>query len=106
VTGNGARGTNAVIIDWSTTGIAPNVRVGRWILDVSPQSTIIDAAGNTITANGAIPGYFYRVVNYSDIPGTQTTLLELETNLKIDSKVVVLMDDVEDVYDKVLGWQP
>jgi prepilin-type N-terminal cleavage/methylation domain-containing protein len=90
----GTAGTNAVTIDWSATGVAPNVRVGRWILDVTPNST-----------NGAIPGYFYRVVNYADLGG-QKTLLELETNLKSNVQAAVVMEDVEDVYEKVLGWQP
>src|SRR5262249_39928076 len=71
----GTAGTNAVTIDWSATRVAPNVRVGRWILDVTPNN-IADP-----TQNGAIPGYFYRVVNYADLGG-QKTLLELETNIK------------------------
>jgi prepilin-type N-terminal cleavage/methylation domain-containing protein len=103
VAGTGTAGTNSVTIDWGATAIppnvAPNVRVGRWIMDVSPNQ-----------ANGAIPGYMYRVVNYADLGGNKT-LLELETNIKgtagtNDLQVVVLMEDVEDVYEKVLGWQP
>jgi prepilin-type N-terminal cleavage/methylation domain-containing protein len=87
-----AAGTTSVTIDW--TGLtAPAVRTGRWIADVSTA------------ANGAVPGYFYRVVDYADLGGNQMQL-ELETPLKQDTSVVVIMEDVVEVIDKGSGWLP
>jgi prepilin-type N-terminal cleavage/methylation domain-containing protein len=101
----GTAGTNAVKIDYSATGVPPNVRLGRWVMDVSPNNAT-DALNPTAPAhNGAVPGYFYRIVNYADL-GSNTMLLEFETNLKQDVTAIVVMDDVEEVFDKVIGWQP
>jgi prepilin-type N-terminal cleavage/methylation domain-containing protein len=93
VTSGGAADTNFLTISYPA-GSPPKMKTGRWILDTTP----VAAAGG---GNNAVPGYFYRVVNYTDLGvsgGTGTMQLELETNLRAASSVVVVMDSVAEVF--------
>lgn len=89
----GSAGGNAVTIDWSSS-TQPNLRTGRWLLDVSASAS-----------NGAVPGYFYRVVNYADLGGSKT-LVEFDTNLRNAVTNIVVMEDVIEVFDRGAGWRP
>jgi prepilin-type N-terminal cleavage/methylation domain-containing protein len=95
----GTAQTHSVTITYA--GARPNLRVGRWILDTSPSAL-----------NNSVPGYFYRVVDYTDVNAT-TIQLEVETPLKQNIQgtggnpgAVVLLEDVVEVIDKGSGWQP
>ena len=78
--------TNVVpnVVTVSYPGAAPDIRPGAWILDATPQP------GH---------GYFYRVTG---VPanGNGTADLELETPLRANPTVVVLMDYVAEVIEK------
>jgi prepilin-type N-terminal cleavage/methylation domain-containing protein len=100
-TATGTVGTNAVTVTYAA-GSPPSVRTGRWILDVTPNN--VTAA--TATLNGAVPGYCYRVVDYTDVPATSQMQLELEVPLKQTVQAVVLLEDVVEVIDKGSGWLP
>jgi hypothetical protein len=87
---------NTITITPATPGIPPPLRNGGWILDA------------TVTNSGAMPaegphGYFYRVVGITD-NGDGTYQLELETPLRLTTSgaygVVVLMDNVAEVFDR------
>jgi prepilin-type N-terminal cleavage/methylation domain-containing protein len=92
----GTAGTNSVTITYPA-GSPPRMRVGRWILDTSPVGAI------TTTA---VPGYFYRVVDYAPGAAANTLQLELESNLKQNVSAAVVMEDVVEVIDKGSGWKP
>jgi prepilin-type N-terminal cleavage/methylation domain-containing protein len=96
VAGTGTAGSNALTIDYSTlpAGTKPAVRLGRWVLDVS------------VAGNNAVPGYFYRVVDYTDNAAASQMELDLETPLLQTVTTVVLMEDVVEVVSKGTGWQP
>jgi prepilin-type N-terminal cleavage/methylation domain-containing protein len=70
------------------TGTGLNLKTGSWILDTTPAS------------NSAVPGYFYRVVDwYVDTAAGQTTL-QLETAPVGTPTVITLMDTVVEVFDR------
>jgi prepilin-type N-terminal cleavage/methylation domain-containing protein len=88
-------GSNTMTISYGAPGGQPNLRTGQWVLDTSPSAS----------GNGAVPGYFYRVVGYTDY-GNGTMELELETNLKQNVTQVVVPDAVAEVFDRGTGWRP
>jgi prepilin-type N-terminal cleavage/methylation domain-containing protein len=91
----GAVNTNTMILTYGAQGAQPNLRTGQWVLDTSPSSY----------GNKAVPGYFYRVVGYTDY-GNGTMLLELESNLKQTVSQVVVPDAVAEVFNRGTGWKP
>jgi len=79
-------------------GARPDIRAGSWILDAT-------------VSNGTVPdphGSFYRVVSVTDGAALNTLALELQTNLKQGSTtgVIVIIDNVVEVFEKGSGWQP
>jgi type II secretory pathway pseudopilin PulG len=108
-----AQPLNTVTINWGGTSAnqtPPALRVGGWILD----ATLADPAGNPDPH-----GFFYRVVSITDTkvttPGAASALqLELQTNVRRGSQdatgnpygVLVILDNVAEVFEKGPGWQP
>jgi prepilin-type N-terminal cleavage/methylation domain-containing protein len=87
VAAGGTPGSNTVSIVGT-----PSLRPGQWVLDSS------------VAANGAVPGYFYRVVGYTTIGGV--TELEFETNLKQQVTAIAVLDSVAEVFERGAGWKP
>jgi hypothetical protein len=111
--------TNGINFDPSTnkvnlpyTGVKPPVTKGTWILDATMVNDNYEPDPH---------GFFYRVVGVSDGPvvsGVPSVDLELQAPPRmptqyLDAKrnlhtygVLVIMDNVVEVFDKGLGWQP
>jgi hypothetical protein len=98
--------SNLVTITYSASGTKPNIKKGSWILD----ATMV----NTFTNQPDPHGFFYRVVNVTDFGGSPGVMqLELQTIPKVNSYdsngnygVLVVMDNVVEVFDKGSGWEP
>jgi hypothetical protein len=71
----------------TVTGTGLNLRTGAWILDTTQQ-----------LSNGAVPGYFYRVVDYFEDTANNQTVLQLDSTLRAPVQVVTLMDNVVEVF--------
>jgi hypothetical protein len=84
---SGTLGSNTVTV----TGTGLNLRTGTWILDTTPAS------------NGAVPGYFYRVVDWFVDTANDQTVLELESSLRANVSLVTLLDNVAEVFDRGTG---
>jgi hypothetical protein len=101
------------------TGQAPPVRRGSWILDATVVAPLPPPQGLTPDPHG----YFYRVVEVTDLgalgAGVEASRLELQTNPKAASYfipapgspavpygVLVVMENVVEVFDKGSGWKP
>lgn len=88
----------------------PNVKKGTWILDASRETN-----ATFLKRYGPVHGYFYRVVNYTELANGQTQL-QLERPLKatitstspLDGRTakVIVMDNVVEVFEKGPGWLP
>jgi prepilin-type N-terminal cleavage/methylation domain-containing protein len=108
------QGANSVLVPYNPNAgqERPAVKVGNWVLD----ATVLNNAGQV-----AIPdphGTFYRVVNVTDTTwaGQPAVILEFQTNIKRSSGgsmantnsqgVLVVMDNVVEVFEKGPGWQP
>jgi prepilin-type N-terminal cleavage/methylation domain-containing protein len=102
VPGTGVSGSNTVTLDYSTLGTPPPMKVGRWILDTTQWN--VSPYGDPVTKNGPVPGYFYRVVNYSDDSTTMHMQLDLETHLQnpagLSAQAIVVMENVAEVIYK------
>jgi prepilin-type N-terminal cleavage/methylation domain-containing protein len=84
-------GQNTVTLTWGAGQDRPAVRRGSWILD----ATITASAGS-----GAQGGYFYRVVDITDL-GT-SLLLELQTAaVATGQRQVVVLDGVSEVFQEL-----
>ena len=103
----GAQGDTTIYVTWDPTvgQNAPELRRGMWILDASPTT---DTGGDLLRVNGPLHSYFYRVVGISPVAGTNAFYLEVDTPLRSDMNpgVVVVMDNVIEVFDKGTGWKP
>jgi hypothetical protein len=78
-----------------------DIRKGGWIFDATLQD---NAAPNP---NPEPHGYFYRVVNVTQTGGN--TVLELQTRPRQAANgygVLVVMDNVVEVFEKGPGWKP
>jgi hypothetical protein len=82
-------------------GAPPSIRKGSWVLD----ATVL----NTTTNQPEPHGYFYRVVNVTD-NATGTMTIELQSNPKQSTLggygVLVVMENVVEVFEKGPGWKP
>jgi hypothetical protein len=94
--------SNEVQIPWAP-GMqeTPPVRKGSWILD----ATVLNAAGQPEPH-----GFFYRVVNVTD-NGAGSMIVELATKPKMSTVgngngVLVVMENVVEVFEKGAGWRP
>jgi prepilin-type N-terminal cleavage/methylation domain-containing protein len=101
VSGTGLAGTNTVTIDYSPQGTAPPMKVGRWIMDVT-QWNVAPYGTGAGTNDGPVPGYMYRVVNYTDDPTTKHMELELEKGLysPVPAAAIVIMQGVAEVFNR------
>ncbi len=91
--------TNAITLTPIPGQEKPVVRKGDWILDAS-----ISPNQAQILLHGPVHGYFYRVVDVTDVAGG--VALELQTNLKADVNRVVVMEGVVEVFEKGPGSAP
>jgi hypothetical protein len=101
------RTSRSVAVPWTGAGQdRPPVKKGGWILDAT-------MAYNDGTRWVPEPhGFFYRVSEVTDGPGNQI-VLQLETNPRLDSfagtnnyGVLVVLENVVEVFEKGLGWKP
>jgi hypothetical protein len=81
---------------------APPIRKGSWVLD----ATVLNAAGTAAEPHG----FFYRVVNVTDNGGGVVTI-ELANKPKMSTTgnpngVLVVMENVVEVFEKGPGWKP
>jgi hypothetical protein len=93
---------------------SPPLRRGSWILDVSNSDTSSPASDSADIGN--IHSFFYRVVDVND-NGSGLVQLDLETPLvaainganvttpKIPG-IIVVLENVAQVYERRTGWQP
>lgn len=96
--------SNSVFLEWNpATQERPAIRKGGWVLD----ATVLDAAGQP-----APHGYFYRVVGVADAPARTAGMLAMEVELQDRPRkgttrgVLVVMENVTEVFDEGLGWKP
>jgi hypothetical protein len=83
------------VVELVYTGNRPNLRPGDWVMDAQ----MVDPPNST---NPSPHGYFYRVVNLTDVPGS-TIELELQVPAKASTTAgspVVVLDNVAEVFDK------
>jgi hypothetical protein len=106
--------TNIVSVYWGTGQTNPEkpaIRPGSWILDATMVKEVPPKSGRL----QADPhGFFYRVVNVTEKPNEVD--LELQTNPRMDTiyrtglpapyGVLVVMDNVVEVFEKGPGWRP
>jgi type II secretory pathway pseudopilin PulG len=95
--------SNEVVVTWdSTTQSKPPLRKGSWIMD----ATILGANGQP-----SPHGFFYRVINVTDMPAAgnfQSMTLELQSRPKkgTTNGVLVIMEHVAEVFEKAGDWKP
>lgn len=93
----------------TTTEWTYTASTGNPITPLLPNGlTIANTMATTIKRGGwifdPVNGYFYRVTNITDSGGSTT--VELQQNLIGTPSVVIVMDNVVEVFDKGFGWQP
>jgi hypothetical protein len=75
----------------TVTGTGLALRTGTWVLDTTPA------------ANGAVPGYFYRVTDYSVDTANNQTILQLDSPLRSNVTALTLLEDVAEVFCRGTG---
>jgi hypothetical protein len=107
--------TTSKFVDINYVGTRPSVRAGSWILDATMEYYRDDWGLNVPDPHG----FFYRVVGVTDLNST-TMRLELQTYPKKGSiytnpfppnaskpyGVLIVMENVVEVFEKGPGWQP
>jgi hypothetical protein len=102
---------NSKFVDITYSGTKPSIRTGSWILDAT-----MEYYNSTAQLNIPDPhGFFYRVVGVTDV-SNNVMRLELQTNPKKRSfyntsdtgayGVLIVMENVAEVFEKGPGWQP
>jgi prepilin-type N-terminal cleavage/methylation domain-containing protein len=91
----GTQGQNTVTISWGANQDKPAVRRGSWILDATVSYS---------ASAGGQGGYFYRVVDITEL-GNNSLLLELQTPYQAPSgpgvqSSVIVLDNVAEVFQK------
>jgi hypothetical protein len=92
--------SNMVRVTWNPTKQdKPPIRKGSWILD----ATLVNSASRRAEPHG----YFYRVVGVTD-ESANSMLLELQSNPKKGTAngILVVMENVVEVFERGAGWQP
>jgi hypothetical protein len=108
-------GQNTVTVTPGPGQQKPALRNGMWILD----ATVIRKDPQTGAISPDPYGFFYRVVNVTDDPSSNTIALELQTPIKSNvtvtptppsylkhTGVLVVLDNVVEVFEKGAGWLP
>jgi hypothetical protein len=103
---------NNKFVDIYYSGTKPSVRTGSWILDAT-----MEYYNQNVQMNIPDPhGFFYRVVGVTDV-SSNVMRLELQTNPKkasfyntatgpVPYGVLIVMENVAEVFEKGPGWQP
>jgi type II secretory pathway pseudopilin PulG len=107
--------TTSVSVTWNPTlgEVKPSVRAGTWILD----ATVVKRTGVSSPPVPEPHGFFYRVVSVSDGPGLNQVTLELQSRPRMSTAgisvsgsqgygVLVVMENVVEVFEKSAGWKP
>src|SRR5262249_19803360 len=106
-------------VDIVWQGTRPSIRVGSWILDATMEYYNSAALVNVSDPHG----FFYRVVGVTDLPPNITNppsnvlRLELQTYPRkasfyntaggpVPYGVLIVMENVAEVFEKGPGWQP
>jgi prepilin-type N-terminal cleavage/methylation domain-containing protein len=107
----GDLGANFVLLNWNPGAgqEAPAIRKGNWILDAS--SEIAPATGALHPQQyGPIHSNFYRVLGVTNLssatPGQGLLGLELDQTLKAPVTLIVVMDQVIEVFENEAGRKP
>ena len=116
---------NSNVVSLFYTGEKPRIRNGSWILDATLVKPLPAPAGDPrgVIFQADPHGFFYRVVNVTEPSGNQLDL-ELQTRPRLDTTdthrivpilpgqaqagygVVLVLDNVVEVFDKGAGWRP
>jgi prepilin-type N-terminal cleavage/methylation domain-containing protein len=81
------------IYDTAVTVVATGLplRTGTWVLDTTPYTS-----GGVPT--GAVPGYFYRIVDYTENTANGHTILQLDRPIMTNLSVITIMENVAEVF--------
>jgi hypothetical protein len=108
---------NTTLVQVDYTGREkPDIRKGNWIMDATLTTTAAGSAHRSLLlrrdgGQADLPdphGFFYRVVGVSDV-GPNVVALELQTKpykATGGDGVLIVLDNVIEVFDKGSGWQP
>jgi hypothetical protein len=111
--------TNLVILDYSATGVAPNLKSGDWILDSTPVTTVgaQEYYGAAVVPPALAPfayrtahGNFYRVVSATEVAGNKIEI-EVQQPLRgfppnqVTAGYCIFLEGVIEVFDKNTGWK-
>jgi hypothetical protein len=108
-------GNNIVVINWNPAAgqQKPTIRNGSWVLDATMGRRIKAGANDFFDPDPY--GFFYRVVSVTEDPNANQMILELQTPIRSNTKVsqatshlgvLVVLDNVVEVFEKGAGWQP
>lgn len=109
--------SNYVLVSWGPGQDRPGIKRGGWILDATVAVSHTDGSGNTYIDAPDPHGFFYRVAGVTDGgvdgKGNPQMIVELETTPRLSSVfngqgygVLVVLDNVVEVFDKGHGWNP
>jgi hypothetical protein len=102
--------------------ITPQIRRGSWILDASPKDTTVRNGGAVPSDSddiGNVHSFFYRIVDYND--NGSSVQLDLEqplvaaingatqadgTTAATNPGIIVILENVANVYERRTGWRP
>jgi hypothetical protein len=109
----GDLGSNFVLVNWNAGGgqAAPAIRKGNWILDASSEVAPNPAADPMQARRyGPIHSQFYRVLGVTNLSSASPTQgligLELDQNLRAPVSLIVVMDNVIEVFENAAGRRP
>jgi hypothetical protein len=102
----GTAGTTSLTLNYTAATGKPNVKRGGWILDSSYDVMTVNNMQVARPDAPPVHGYFYRVVGVTENPAAGTMTVEVQTPLKADVQVAVVMEYVAEVFDKGPGWAP
>jgi hypothetical protein len=106
----GDLGGNSVLVNWNIGAgqAAPAIRKGTWILDASSEVAPNPGADPTQARRyGPIHSNFYRVLGVINLSPTQGVIaLELDQTLRAPVNLIVVMDNVLEVFENAAGRRP
>jgi hypothetical protein len=111
-----------VVVSWNPAvgQEKPRLRRGTWVLDATTHNPFVPlsppVAGQPNLRRPDPHGFFYRVAEVNELPGNQLAI-ELETYPRLSTihtdtmgqrpyGVLVVLDNVVEVFEKGLGWKP
>jgi hypothetical protein len=109
--------TTSLGVRWNPTlgEVKPPIRIGSWILDATVVKKNLNPSGPPFLPEPH--GFFYKVVSMTDGPAANEVTLELQTKPKLSTigisvsgsqgyGVLVVMENVVEVFEKSAGWKP